>query len=128
MRLTPVAHFGLALTLTLGVVALTGCNARQEGDFYVQGSRAMVGTFYAEYFNKDNKRWYLLAKQETLEAFQSGNHEMPFSKTLIGVGPDKATVVVEQVKDADQSQIIGSRLVNEFNARKGTAIKAFAPK
>jgi hypothetical protein len=126
MRTVPTAL--LALVAVVALATTSGCNARQDGDFYVQGSRAISGTFYAEYFNPENKRWYLLATQETLDSFKSGNHEMPMSKTLIGAGPAKETVVVEQVKDVDLSKTIGRRLTATFNERKGTSITAFEPK
>ena len=118
----------LALAAVVALATTSGCNARQEGDFYVQGSRAMVGTFYAEYFSPETKRWYLLSSQETLEAFQAGSREMPMSKSLIGAGPNKETVVIEQVKDAEISANIGRRLTHMFNERKGANITAFDPK
>ena len=121
MRTLPL----LGLAAVLALPCFVGCNARQEGDYYVQGCRALVGTYYAEYFDAERKRWYLLATEETVEAFKAGTREMPLSKTLIGVGPNKETVVVEQVKDAEQSFFIGRRLTRIFNERKGTSIAAF---
>ena len=112
----------LAIAAVVALATTSGCNARQEGDFYVQGSRAFSGSFYAEYFDTERKRWYLLSSQETYEAFQAGSREMPISKSLIGAGPNKETVVLEQVKDVDSSRFMGARLISTFNGRKGTNI------
>ena len=118
----------LAIAAVVALATTSGCNARQEGDFYVQGSRAISGSFYAEYFDTERKRWYLLSSQETFEAFQAGSREMPMSKSLIGAGPNKETVVVEQVKDVEISGNIGRRLTHVFNERKGAKITAFDTK
>lgn len=111
----PVAP--LLSTLILAAV-LAGCNGgRQEGNFYTQGSVSMPGSYYAELFDPERKRWYLFFTEETAAGFQRGDREMPLSKTLIGVGPGRTTVVLEQLKDADQNAIRGERVLALFRER-----------
>ena len=111
-------------TLALASLLLAGCTAgRQDGALYTEGSTSMPGTFYAEYFDAERKRWYLLLSPESAAHFQAGSRELPLSKTLIGAGPNRNTVVIEQGKDADYSLLVGRRLIATFNARHGTAAK-----
>lgn len=115
----------LCAALALAVLALAGCTGagRQDGPLYAQGSTMVPGTYYGELFDAERKRWYLFLDPATATAFKDGAREMPLSRTLIGAGPERATVQVEQVKDAEASRTIGSRLVATFNARHGTSAK-----
>lgn len=111
-------------TLALASLLLAGCTAgRQDGALYSEGNTSLPGTYYAEFFDAERKRWYLLQSPGSAAAFQAGARELPMSKTLIGAGPDRATVMVELGKDADYSLLVGRRLVATFNARHGTAAK-----
>ena len=48
---------------------------------------------------------------------------MPQSKSMIGAGPNKETMVLEQVKDPAQSLIITRRILKTFNAKNNAAVK-----
>lgn len=111
----PVAHL---LTPFILVAVLAGCNAgRQEGDFYSQGSTSLPGSFYAELYDAERRRWYVFMTEATAQGFKHGDREMPLSKTLIGAGPGRTTVVLEQVKDAEQNAIRGDRVLALFRER-----------
>ena len=116
MRLASLALAGL----TILAIAACGEARSEKGEgyaLYSEGSYNVPGTYYAEFFDTSRKRYYLIANPRTLEDFKGGSREMPFSKTLIGQGPNRATIVVEQVKDSDLSKTIEARLVNTLKAR-----------
>ncbi len=116
MRVAPFSTlFASATFLTL---VLAGCGEpRQVGDIYVQGSAASYN-YYGEVHIKPEagrERIYLLCDPATVNAFAAGSTELPLSKTMIGAGPNKETLMVEQVKDPAQSLIITRRLLTTFN-------------
>ena len=116
----------LAPALVLALAGITGCDAnpRQVGDIYVQGS-ATSYNYYAEYREKregGKDRIFLMFDPKTVTAFAAGAHELPQSKTLIGKGPNKETIVIEQVKDAEMSKILATRLIKTFNAKNNAAV------
>ncbi len=119
------------VTSSLAVVALLaltlgGCGEpRQVGDIYVQGDVASYN-YYAELHDKQSngkERIYLLSDPNSVKAFAAGAKEMPLSKTMIAAGPNKETVVIEQVKDPAQSMILTRRLLMTFNDKNHAAIK-----
>jgi hypothetical protein len=112
----PIATILTSLTLA---AVLGGCSTagRQEGALYSQGSTAMVGTYYAELYDTDRRRWYVFFSETTAQGFKNGEREMPLSKTLIGAGPERTTVVLEQTKDEEQSAIRSRRVLEIFQAR-----------
>lgn len=106
------------LTPFILVAVLAGCTAgRQDGDFYSQGSISIPGTFYAELYDAERRRWYVFMTESAAQGFRQGDREMPLSKTLIGAGPGRTTVVLEQVKDAEQNAIRGERVLTLFRER-----------
>ncbi len=114
-------------TATVLALALTGCDTqpRKVGDIDVQGSVSSYN-YYGEFREKQangKERIYLLAFPTTVDAFNAGAHELPLSKTLIGVGPNKETIQIEQVKEADQSALILKRLIATFNAKNNASVK-----
>ena len=116
----------LTTSATLLMLVLAGCGEpRQVGDIYVQGSVTSYN-YYAELHVKQDsgkERIYLLFDPKTVESFDGGGREMPMSKTLIAAGPEKATMVIEQVKDPAQSLIITRRLLTTFNDRNKASVK-----
>lgn len=116
----------LLVPLTVLALALTGCGEpRQVGDIYVQGDVSSYN-YYGELREKQangKERIYLLAFPDTVNAFNAGAKELPLSKTMIAAGPNKETIMVEQVKEADQSLIITRRLLNAFNAKNNASVK-----
>jgi hypothetical protein len=114
-------------TATVLALALTGCDSapRQVGDIQVQGSLSSYN-YYGEFREKQangKERIYLLGFPTTVDAFNAGAHELPMSKTLIGAGPNKETIMVEQVKDTEASAILLKRLVTTFNAKNNASVK-----
>ncbi len=123
MRFTASAT--LALGLSLLVLSATGCASgpRQVGKIEVQGSVTSY-TYYAE-TQEDvggKNRIFLFLDPATVTGWNNGAKEMPLSKTLIGKGPNKETLVIEQVKDADQSKLITRRLLATFNAKHNASV------
>lgn len=118
----------VALVASATVLALTlvGCGKpRQVGDIYVQGD-VMSYNFYGEFREKQSngkERIYLLTDPQTVKAFAAGAKEMPQSKSIIGAGPNKETMVLEQVKDPVQSLIITRRILKTFNAKNNASVK-----
>lgn len=113
-------------SVTLLMFALAGCGEpRQIGDVYVQGSVTSYN-YYGEARYKPEagkNRIYLLFDPKTVAAFAAGSNELPLSKTLIGVGPNKETMMIEQVKDPAQSLIITRRLITTFNQHNNATVK-----
>lgn len=126
MRVAPFYPSYLLASATLLTFALAGCGEpRQVGDIYVQGS-VVSYDYYAEVHIKPEagkERIYLLFDPKTVEAFAAGSTELPLSKTMIGAGPNKETLMVEQVKDPAQSLIITRRLLTTFNEHAHAAVK-----
>lgn len=118
----------VALVASATVLALTmvGCGKpRQVGDIYVQGDVSSYN-YYGEFKEKQSngkERIYLLIDPATVNAFAAGAKEMPQSKTLINAGPNKETIVLEQIKDPAQSLIITRRVLKTFNAKNNAAVK-----
>ena len=116
----------LLASATILALALTGCGEpRQVGDIYVQGDVASYN-YYAEFREKQSngkERIYLLMDPQTVNAFAAGAKEMPQSKTLISAGPNKETIVIEQVKDSAQSLIITRRILTTFNSKNAASVK-----
>lgn len=115
----------LISSATLLLVCLAGCGEpRQVGDVYVQGSAASYN-YYGEARIKPEAgkdRIYLLSDPKTVAAFAAGSNELPLSKTLIGAGPNKETMMIEQVKDPAQSLIVTRRLITTFNQHNNAAV------
>ena len=118
----------LALPFATALV-LAGCGGsgevRKVGDVTVTGSVASY-SYYAEYrevMHNGKVRIYLMAYPTTVEAFAGGNKEF-LSKTLIGAGPNKETLVIEQVKEDDLSAVLRKRLVATFRERAAAAAAA----
>ena len=116
----------LLASATIAVLALAGCGEpRQIGDVYVQGDVSSYD-YYAEFREKrDNgkDRVFLMFDPATAKAFAEGGHELPLSKTMINAGPANETIVIEQYKDAGQSQITTKRLIQTFNAKNNASVK-----
>lgn len=116
----------LVASATLLALTLVGCGEpRQVGDIYVQGDVASYN-YYAEFKEKQSngkERIYLLIDPITVNAFAAGAKEMPQSKTMIGAGPNKETMVLEQVKDPAQSLIIARRILTTFNTKNNATVK-----
>jgi len=118
----------VALVASATVLALTlvGCGEpRQVGDIYVQGDVSSYD-YYAEFHEKQSngkERIYLLSDPKTVSAFAAGGKELPLSKTLIAAGPNKETIMLEQLKDPAQSLIITRRMLKTFNAKNNAAVK-----
>lgn len=116
----------LALPFATALV-LAGCGGsgevRKVGDVTVTGSVASY-SYYAEYrevLPNGKVRIYLMAYPTTVAAFAGGNKEF-LSKTLIGAGPNKETLVIEQVKEDDLSAVLRKRLVATFRERAAAAV------
>ncbi len=116
----------LLASATILALALTGCGEpRQVGDIYVQGDVASYN-YYAEFRDKQSngkERIYLLIDPQTVNAFAAGAKELPMSKTLIAAGPNKETIMLEQVKDSAQSLIITRRILTMFNSKNAASVK-----
>ena len=118
----------VALVASVTVLALTlvGCGEpRQVGDIYVQGDVSSYN-YYGEFKEKQSngkERIYLLIDPKTVDSFAAGAKEMPQSKSIIGAGPNKETMVLEQVKDPVQSLIITRRILKTFNAKNNASVK-----
>ena len=110
---------------SLTVLALAGCGEpRQVGDVYVQGDVTSYN-FYGEFREKregGRDRIFLMFDPATVKSFAAGAKELPQSKTLIGKGPAKETIVIEQLKDSAQSAIIAKRLIKTFNAKNNANV------
>jgi hypothetical protein len=116
----------LAPALVLALAGITGCDAnpRQVGDIYVQGSPSSYN-YYGEFREKregGKDRIFLFFDPATVQAFADGSRELPLSKTMIGKGPNKETIHIEQVKDPEQSKIIATRLIKTFNAKNNASV------
>jgi hypothetical protein len=82
--------------------------------------------YYAEFREKQSngkERIYLLADPKSVKAFAAGAKELPLSKTMIAVGPNKETIMIEQVKDPAASMILIRRLLATFNAKNQASVK-----
>ena len=116
------------VTIFLAMVMLTlvGCGEpRQVGDIYVQGDVASYD-YYAEFREKQSngkERIYLLADPKSVKTFAAGAKELPLSKTMIAAGPNKETIMIEQVKDPAASMILTRRLLATFNAKNQASVK-----
>jgi hypothetical protein len=112
--------------LAMVMLTLVGCGEpRQVGDIYVQGDVASYN-YYAEFREKQSngkERIYLLADPKSVKAFAAGAKELPLSKTMIAVGPNKETIMIEQVKDPAASMILIRRLLATFNAKNQASVK-----
>lgn len=109
----PIRQFAVAAAILLVLPACAG--KREEGGVTFHGA-AWSHDYYAEKFDADLGRWYLAFRPETAASFQKGVMEMPESTTLIGVGPDNTTVVVEQwVKGGESNVAKTRRLIETFN-------------
>ena len=115
-----------AAVVALLALTLVGCGEpRQVGDIYVQGDVASYD-YYAEFHEKQSngkERIYLLSDPNTVTAFAAGAKEMPLSKTMIAAGPNKETLMIEQVKDPAQNLILTRRLLMTFNDKNHAAVK-----
>jgi len=108
------------LPAALPLLLLAGCGEpRTVGPVQVQGEVATYD-YYGEF--RDEKRIYLLRTPDTVANFAAGNKEMPLSKTLIGKGPNKETLVIESLKEPDVSKIETARLIRTFNARNNANV------
>ena len=116
----------LVASATVLALSLVGCGEpRQVGDIYVQGD-VISYDYYAEFKEKQSngkERIYLLIDPATVKAFAAGGKEMPQSKSMIGAGPNKETMVLEQVKDPAQSLIVTRRMLKTFNAKNNASVK-----
>ena len=105
---------------SLTVLALAGCGEpRQVGEVYVQGDVTSYN-YYGEFREKregGRDRIFLMFDPDTVKAFAAGAKELPVSKSMIGKGPNKETIVLEQLKDPVQSAIIAKRLITTFNEK-----------
>jgi hypothetical protein len=110
---------------SLTVLALAGCGEpRQVGEVYVQGDVTSFN-YYGEFREKregGRDRIFLMFDPATVKAFAAGAKELPVSKSMIGKGPNKETIVLEQLKDTAQSAIIAKRLITTFNAKNNAAV------
>jgi hypothetical protein len=110
---------------SLTIVALAGCGEpRQVGEVYVQGDVTSYN-YYGEFREKregGRDRIFLMFDPATVAAFAAGAKELPVSKSMIGKGPNKETIVLEQMKDPAQSAIIAKRLITTFNAKNNAAV------
>jgi hypothetical protein len=110
---------------SLTVLALAGCGEpRQVGEIYVQGDVTSYN-YYGEFREKregGRDRIFLMFDPATVKAFAAGAKELPVSKSMIGKGPNKETIVLEQLKDPAQSAIIAKRLITTFNAKNNAAV------
>ena len=110
---------------SLTVLALAGCGEpRQVGEVYVQGDVTSYN-YYGEFREKregGRDRIFLMFDPATVKAFAAGAKELPVSKTMIGKGPNKETIVLEQMKDPAQSAIVAKRLITTFNAKNNAAV------
>ncbi len=108
------------LLAAIPLIALAGCGEpRAVGPVQVQGD-VMTYNYYGEF--RDEKRIYLLRTPEAVQGFAAGSKEMPQSKTLIGKGPNRETLVIEAHKEADISKIEIARLIKTFNARNNASV------
>jgi hypothetical protein len=102
-------------------LALGGCGRPAEKPVlgeHVQPA-GVFNPFYAEkvFKNKMGRDTIvLIGKASTWKAWQGGAHELPFSKTITGAGPNGETVLVESEKD-DSGMTY--RLLRQFRARWG---------
>jgi hypothetical protein len=129
MRAAPLAVLPIIAAIT-ATVLLTGCGEpRTVGDVHVQGSVSTYD-YYAEYREvrpNGKDKVYLLIDPRSVDAFAAGSHELPLSKTMIGAGPNKETLVIEQVKDNATSEIITKRVLATFRARAASMPAKTAP-
>jgi hypothetical protein len=70
--------------------------------------------YYAE--ESADGRLYVMGSKETHAAFLKHPH-LPYTRTLVGRGPNGETVVFEVDKENDY---LATRLQKEFNARHGS--------
>lgn len=104
----------------LGLVGLVGCGEpRTVGPVQVQG-HVSTYNYYGEF--REGKRIYLLRTPEAVEGFAAGTKEMAQSKTLIGKGPNKETLVIETHKDNEISKVETARLIRTFNERNNATV------
>ena len=116
-RLRAASCLFVALGATL---ALTGCGEpRTVGNVQVQG-HVSTYNYYGEF--REEKRIYLLRSPEAVHMFSEGVKEMPQSKTMIGKGPNRETLVIETVKDNEVSKVETARLIRTFNARNNANV------
>lgn len=115
----------LAVVAVLTLTLVSCGEPRQVGDIYVQGAVASYN-YYAEFHEKQSngkERIYLLSDPNSVKAFAAGAKEMPLSKTSIAAGPNKETMVLEQVKDPAQNLLMTRRLLMTFNDKNHAAVK-----
>ena len=121
----PASTAALLALPVAAVLLLAGCGEpRTVGEIQVQGSVSSYN-FYAEYREvrpSGKDKVYLLTDPKTVEAFAAGARELPLSKTMIGAGPNKETLVIEQVKDEQVNAVETKRVLAIFMAK--TPVKA----
>ena len=104
----------------LPLILLAGCGEpRTVGPVQVQGEVATYD-YYGEF--RDGQRIYLLRTPDAVHGFAAGVKEMAQSKTLIGKGPNRETLVIETLKDVEISKVETARLIRTFNARNNASV------
>jgi hypothetical protein len=84
-----------------------------------------TSSYYAEMLvtqEGSKGRYVVFLDPQTVEAWNNGAKELPLSKTFVAKGPNRETVVLEQVKDAATNEAITRRLVTTFNAKHRTKL------
>ncbi len=84
----------IALTLCLAALACTGCTSRSSSEKHCVSTAeaAAPSVEYHEHWHND--RLYVIGCSDELAKFKKAGH-LPYTKTLIGGGPNGKTVVIE---------------------------------
>lgn len=120
MKTLPLSAALVAVAATLSLVGCGGGDApRSEAPAQATPAPGFVrpagfgSQFYGEIFDPEKKRFFVFGKKDSMEAWKISK-EFAFSKTQIGFGPNKETVVFESEKEASQ---VTERLKKDFDAR-----------